>query len=147
MLNSKYWKIGFHTGMGGNRQGIGDQWDALSAVGIPATLVSVDDYGPCYDLVNLANATNVPHIIAFRLSTYGQGNDYSFDVPPYGADIPSAAAEYWNQTLAKLPPEFDRDRVWVIVCNEIDKQHSDWLGRFGVAVAGRAELSGHKILL
>jgi hypothetical protein len=145
-MNSNYWKIGFHTGPGGNRDGIGDQWDDLTLNGIPAVLVSVDDYGPCYDLARKAANFHVPHIIAFRLSTLGQGNDYSFDVPPYGADIPSSAADYWQQTLAKLPPEFDKGRVWVIVCNEVDKQHSDWLGRFGVAVAGHAEQSGHKIL-
>ena len=139
--------IGFHTGPGGNMNGIGQHWRDLDAAAIPACLKSVDNYGPCFELSGIAAASGVPHVIIFRLSTQGQGDGYDYDVPPYQLAPIDAAILHWQKTRAKLPPEFDKTRVWVEPVNEVDKNRSEWLGQFAVALAERANADGYKVTL
>ena len=67
-----YYKFGFHTGPGGNRSGIGNYFSQLDYAGLPATIKSADDYGPCWELTQFAKASGVDHQIIFRLTTAGQ---------------------------------------------------------------------------
>jgi hypothetical protein len=62
-----HYKIGFHTGPAGNPTGIGDYYKRLDAAGRPATVKSVDHYGMCFELANLAEKSGVPHVVTFRL--------------------------------------------------------------------------------
>lgn len=133
--------IGFHVGPGGNRNGIGDHWRALDGANIPAFLKSADDYGPCGELAAIAAASGVPHVIIFRLT--GQG----YDVPNYALSPATAALDHWNRIKAKLPPEFDKSRVWVEPINEVDKGRADWLGWFAVEIATLANAQGYKVTL
>ena len=144
-------KIGFHLGPGGNPTGIGDYMRALDRAGIPFTIKSVDHYGPCFEAVQLARQSGLPHTIIFRLSTVGQNHSYDFDVPPYkdpvfATDPEGAAAKHWDRTKATLPPEFDKS-VWIEPINEVDKNLCNWLGRFGVRLADLAQAEGYRVAL
>ena len=138
---------GFHVGPGGNRNGIGVHWQDLDAAGISATLKSADDYGPCGELAAIAAASGVTHHIIFRLSTAGQNDGYNYDVPNYNLSPDDAAALHWQKTKARLPAAFDKQRIWVELVNEVDKNRADWLGRFAVAAATRANADGFKVAL
>ena len=142
-----HYKIGFHTGPGGNPTGIGDYYKRLDTARIPATVKSVDHYGMCWELANLAAKSGVPHVISFRLSTRGQDDGFDYDVPLYHLDAKQAAAIHLQATLAKLPPEFQKDLVWLEPINEIDRNRSDWLGEFGYQFAMLAMDVGYKVCL
>jgi hypothetical protein len=148
-------KIGFHTGPGGNPTGIGDWMRALDKAGIPFCLKSADHYGPLFEAQELMKKSSetgvspVPHVLIFRMSSRADG-DYDFDVPPYKDpkyvnDPEGGAEKHWRKTMAKLPPEFDKKRVWLEVINEVDKNLCDWLGRFAVHTAKLAQKDGIKV--
>jgi len=144
-----YYKIGFHTGPGGNRNGIGDYWRALDAAGIPASHISVDDYGPCYDLEQLAKASGVDHNNIFRISVAIPG--FNGDVPIYDLDPDEAGEIYWETLYMNLPPEFlegdARYRVKIAIFNEVDKNRADWLGRCALYIANKANDVGVSVVL
>lgn len=139
--------IGFHVGPGGNPTGIGDWMRRLDAAGIPFFLKSVDNYGPLSEGVGIARASGVPHTIIYRLSSFGQGDGFNYDVPDYDLSPAEAAASHWQHTLAKLPPEFDKEVVWVEPINEVDKGRSDWLGQFAAEIGELALRDGYKVTL
>lgn len=139
--------FGFHAGPGGNLTGIGDHWRTLDAAGIPAFLKSVDNYGPCFELANIAKASGVNHTIVYRVSTQGQNNGIDYDVPDYALSPVAAAGKHWTNAKAKLPPEFDKQRVWVEPINEVDRNRADWLGQFAVEIAKLANAQGYKVTL
>lgn len=145
-------KIGFHTGPGGNPSGIGDWMRALDGARVPFFLKSVDSYGPIFEAAQLAKQSGVDHVLIYRLSSGGQGHVYDFDVPPYKDpkyvnDPEGGAALHWRRTLERLPPEFDKQRVWIEPINEVDKNLCDWLGRFAVHTANLAQRDGYKVSL
>lgn len=127
--------------------GIGDHWRSLDAARIPAFLKSVDHYGPCFELAGIAAASGVNHTIIYRISTQGQGNGIEYDVPDYSLTPVAAAQKHWTNTRAKLPPEFDKQRVWSEPINEVDKNRADWLGQFAVELAKLANGQGYKVTL
>jgi hypothetical protein len=146
-------KIGFHTGPGGNPSGIGDFMRKLDKARIPFCLKSVDHYGPIFEAQEIMKQSGVPHILIFRLSDrHGPDDNYKYDTPPYKdpqfVDDPEGGAEkHWRKTMAKLPPEFDKERVWLEVVNEVDRNLCDWLGRFAVRIANLAQRDGYKVSL
>ena len=145
-------KIGFHTGPGGNPTGIGDFMRRLDKARIPFCLKSVDHYGTIFEAQEIMKQSNVPHVLIFRISTRGVSDGYDYDVPPYKdpkfANDPEGGAEkHWRKTMAKIPPEFDKKRVWLELINEVDKDLCDWLGRFAVHSANLAQRDGFKVSL
>ena len=145
-------KIGFHTGPGGNPSGIGDWMRALDKARLPFFLKSVDHYGPIFEAQELMKKSNVAHVLVYRLSTRGHNDGYDYDVPPYKDpkyvnDPEGGAEKHWRKTRAKLPPEFDKERVWLEPINEVDKDLCDWLGRFAVRIANLAQRDGYKVSL
>ncbi len=136
-------KIGFHAGPGGNATGIGDYMRKLDAAGIPFVMKSVDHYGFIFEAAQFANA---PHVFCYRLSAFGQPGDYNFDVPDYALDPEEAAAKHWLHMKKHLPPEFDREKVWIEPINEVDKGRSDWLGHFAAEFGGIALREGLKVM-
>lgn len=142
-----WWKPGFHVGPGGNMNGIGEHWRELDAAGIPASLKSVDNYGPAGELATIARASGVPHSIVYRLSTAGQNDGFDYDVPQYGLAPAEAARIHWQATIARLPPEFDRELVWLEPINEVDKNRANWLGEFALETAFLALEQGYKVTL
>lgn len=146
-MTTTYYKIGFHTGPGGNRNGIGDYFRDLDDAGIPAIIKSSDDFGPCYELQEMAKQSGVSHIVVFRLSTAGQNDGFNYDVPDYGLSPQVAAQNHWNHTKAKLPQELDKSITWIEPINEVDKNRADWLGAFALAIAQIANADGYKVTL
>jgi hypothetical protein len=138
-------KIGFHVGPGGNMTGIGEWMRQLDAARIPFCLKTADNYGPVHEAVGYMRASGVPHVLVFRLTT--QEGVYDFDVPDYELTPAAAAAVHWQRTLGKLPPEFDKERVWLEPINEVDKARSDWLGYFAFEISQLALRDGYKVAL
>lgn len=137
-------KIGFHLGPAGNPTGIGDYMSVLDNAGIPMVIKSVDHYGYCFEASQYQNAN---HVIVFRLSTAGQNDGFDYDVPKYNLEPEDAARIHWQSTLAKLPPEFDKGKVWLEVINEPDHDYSDWLGEFGYHIGQKALEQGYKVAM
>lgn len=123
--------------------GIGSHWMRLLAAGIRPGIKSVDNYGPCFELAALGPDSD----IIFRLSTAGQGDGYDYDVPDYSLPPAQAAAVHWQATLAKLPPGFDKSKVWLEPINEVDKERADWLGNFAWEIGQLALRDGYKVAL
>jgi hypothetical protein len=140
-------KIGFHVGPGGNMTGIGDWMKRLDAAQIPFFLKSVDNYGPLFEAVGYMKASGVPHTLVYRLSTQGRNDGFDYDVPDYDRSPEEAAARHWQQTRSKLPPEFDKERVWLELINEVDKARADWLGHFAFHSGQMALQEGYKVAL
>ncbi len=140
-------KIGFHVGPSGNMTGIGNWMRQLDAAGIPFFLKSADHYGVLFEAAHIAAQSNVPHTLIYRQSTRGQNDGYDYDVPPYHKTPVEAARMHWQRTRDNLPPEFDRERVWIEPINEVDKNRADWLGQFAVLLAKLARADGYKVTL
>lgn len=136
-------KIGFHAGPDGNHNGLGDYMRRLDEVGIPFVIKSVDHYGHCFEATQYSNTE---HVICFRLSTLGQSSGFDYDVPDYSLDPEEAALKHWQATLKALPPEFDREKVWLEPINEVDKNRSDWLGHYAYHTGKLALRDGYKVM-
>jgi hypothetical protein len=130
--------IGWHIGPGGNASGlVRDYLAPLDEAGIRWFLKSVDAYP--LNAVNIAKASDIPHDIVWR-STFT-------DVPDYDRSPVEAARLHWSDTLQRIPPEFDKDIVWLEGINEIDKNRANWLGYFGVEWANLARDAKYKTLM
>ncbi len=131
-------KIGFHTGIDGNRDGLEDWMTALDAAGVPIFLKSADDAEPLYQAQQLMQQSGVPHVLVFRRT----GNQY--DVPNYNLPPPAAAQQHWQLHKAAWPPELDPSLVWIETVNEVDKNRAEWLGEFALVTAQLALADGYK---
>lgn len=131
-------KIGFHLGVGGNQNGLGEWIRRMDEAGIPVFLKTVSDAGPIYEAQELMKQSGVPHVLVFRHS----GDEY--DVPDYTLPPAVAAQQHWDRHLAVWPPELDPEHVWLETINEIDKNQSEWLAEFSIATAALAERDGYK---
>lgn len=140
-------KIGFHVGPGGNLSGLGDWMRKLDGAGIPFFLKSADHYAVLFEAANIAANSGVEHQLVYRQSTGGQNDGFDYDTPDYTLEPGEAAERHWQATRNKLPPEFDPARVWVEPVNEVDKNRSDWLGRFAVHYANLALADGYKVTM
>ncbi|MCP5097419.1 MAG: hypothetical protein GY943_17885 [Chloroflexi bacterium] len=49
--------------------------------------------------------------------------------------------------MAKIPPEFNKELVWIEPINEVDKNLCGWLGRFAIHIANLAQRDGYKVSL
>lgn len=143
--------IFFHTGPNGdgaNMTGIGDAMRDLHNAGIPVFLKSVDNYGPIYELdKTIDQSVTVNHVLVFRIS---DKSEYTYDTPRYHdmPDDPEGAADlHWRMTKTRIPPEFNKSRVWLELTNEVDRNKCEWLGRFAIRISDLAETEGYKVLL
>lgn len=119
-----YMKFGFITSPGGNATGHGQFLSRLRAAGIPISHKG-NDAMPM-DGQQLAGPQDT---IIYRRSTVPTGASPppsgNPDVPNYRTDPDTAAAEHWAWHRQHLPPELDRDVVWIEVINE-PAQHFDY---------------------
>jgi hypothetical protein len=127
-------KIGFHTGTGGNIDGLYDWMVELDAAGVPFTIKSADNAEPIYWAQQLAQASGVPHVLVYRRSSL-DGDLWGWDVPDYNLPPELAAQLHWERHRNHFPPELDKELVWFETINEVDKYRSEWLGRFALATA------------
>lgn len=146
-----YSKLGLHRAPGGSANGIGDVYRDLASRGIPLRVKSADAMGPINEVLQIADEYGVPSVSIFRLTTHGQEHDdgnggfVEYDVPMYQLSAEDAANEHWGRTLDRLPSDFNPDRTWLELINEVDHERSAWLGEFAVHCAHLALESGYKI--
>ena len=133
-----YNKIGFHTGVGGNAQGLGEWMTTLDQAGVPFFLKSVDDAGVIYEAQELMKKSGVPHTLVYRRTGLG------YDLPDYSLSPEDAAINHWDRHIAVFPPELDKSLVWLETVNEVDKNRSEWLGQFALKTAELAMRDGYK---
>lgn len=132
-------KIGFHTAVGGNSDGLDEWMRQLDAAGIPFFLKSVDNAQPLFFAQELMKQSGVPHTLVFRRAS---GDIY--DVPEYNLPPDEAARRHWQRHMEVWPPELDPNLVWIETMNEVDKNRADWLGQFALATAELALADGYK---
>lgn len=131
-------KIGFHTGVGGNRTGLGEWMRRLDAAGVPFFVKSVDDTGPLVEAQEIVRNSDTPHVLVFRRT----GNAY--DTPNYDLPPEEAARQHWQLHMEGFPPELDPSLIWLETVNEVDKGRSEWLGRFALETAQLAMASAFR---
>jgi hypothetical protein len=131
-------KIGFHVSPGGNPTGLGDWMRRLDAAGVPFFLKSADYAGPILEAQQIAQASDVPHVLVYRRS----GDAY--DVPNYDLPPAQAARQHWRLHMEAFPPELDPGVVWLETINEVDKERAGWWGQFAVETARLALASGFR---
>ncbi|MFN2188101.1 MAG: hypothetical protein ACK2T3_05005 [Candidatus Promineifilaceae bacterium] len=131
-------KIGFHTGAGGNRTGLGEWMRYLDSAGVPFFLKAADDAGPLYEAQQIVRESDVPHTLVFRKT----GDAY--DTPNYDLPPREAARQHWELHKAAFPAELDPKLVWIETINEVDKERSEWLGYFATETARLAMEDGYR---
>jgi murein DD-endopeptidase MepM/ murein hydrolase activator NlpD len=145
--------IGFHTGPGGNRRGLFENWAVpINNAGLPFFLKAVDDFGPLEEAVELKipyDEWRANHELCFRISTAGSSHWYDFDVPNYNLDPRNAAQLHLNRFLEylefkKIPFMDYADLITWEPINEVDKNRSEWLAEFCIYLIQLAELAGIK---
>lgn len=145
-------KIFWHSGpAGGNPSGIGTAYRQLNAAGIRIFHKTVDEYGILQEIHKEIDPQDInKHVLVFRLSD--RDDVYTFDTPLYHhpdyINNPEGAADiHWQLTLQYLPPEFNKERVWLELTNEVDREKCEWLGRFALHIAKKANSLGYKVAL
>lgn len=138
---ARYLPIGFHDGPGGNSDGIGKPdgyMPTLDAAGIPFGIMSADHYGIIEEALTYNKAN---HILVYRPTDQ--------DYPAYEANPDVAARIVWQAVIAGLPPEFDKENVWLVIWNEPRKEAEwgNWLGEAGYEVGQLALRDGYKVAL
>lgn len=131
--------ITFHCGPTGNHTGLGAFLEQMKGAGFTPSVMSADSYGQLFD------ATNRGGFGCYRLSTAGQGGSYQFDVGNTSLPPAQAAPELWQATLKRLPPEFDKNRAWLMIFNEGNKALFDWYATTGLILARTANIEGYKV--
>jgi hypothetical protein len=131
-------KIGFHAGVGGNRNGLGEWMRRLDMAGVPFFIKSADDAGPLVEAQEIARQSDVPHVLVYRRS----GDEY--DTPDYTLPPEESARRHWALHKASFPPELDPGLVWFETINEVDKNRAEWLGRFALETGRLALADGFR---
>jgi hypothetical protein len=140
-----YVQIGFHTGSGGNTDGLEEWMRRLDAAGIPFFLKSADNAEPLYIAQKLRKESGVPHTLVFRRSVGQEASGgFFYDVPRYELPPEQAARIHWDLHIAEWPPELDPDIVWLETINEVDRNRAEWLAQFALATAELALADGYK---
>lgn len=135
-------KIGFHTGMDGNTEGLFEYMQQLDSSGVPFFLKTVDNAEFVYYAQEMAKVSGIPHTLVFRAHS-GTGN-YDYDVPNYNLSPKEAARIHWEEHKAVFPPELDPSYVWIETINEVDKDRSEWLAEFAIETAYLTMADGFK---
>lgn len=111
--------FGFHTGSGGNQNGLGDYLNQLNTAGIPFTQMSADAFPFEAQQIMLANP-HVGHNVLFRRSVGHAGTEPPSgnpDIPEYGRAPAEAAERHWGWHWQHRPSEMHQD-TWLMITNE-----------------------------
>ena len=139
-----YNPIGLLTGPGGNPTGIDEYVDRCRAADVPVIIGANDG------LAGVIRALETPahprDCLGYRV-VLGGGEEFS--VPNYDLPAASAAAAHWSKIEEKFPEEvrLNRDRIWILPINEVDKNRADWVGRFSEQLAKIANADGYRVAL
>ncbi|NCF69586.1 MAG: hypothetical protein GWP61_26855 [Chloroflexi bacterium] len=131
-------KIGFHVGIGGNREGL-DEWMAdLDAAGVPFFLKTANDAEPIYKAQQLMQTSGVSHTLVYRDARS------KYDIPRYDLPPKEAAQLSWQLNRSVFPPELEPELIWIETVNEPDQLRAEWLAAFSLETAKLAVTDGHK---
>lgn len=107
----------------------------LSNDGTPFGLVSADNYGP------IGEGTEYPgeNVLGFRKTDI-------HETPLYDTEPRIAASIMWQDIVANLPQEFNKEKVWLIIWNEPRKEAAwgNWLGETAWEMAQLTLADGYK---
>jgi hypothetical protein len=122
---------GFHTGVTGHTDGIGDFLRAVDAAGVPFLAYCADGSTSLYDAQTIMRASSVPHNAIFR-RTHFPHNQGGSDVPDYTEPPAEAARKQWESHRDRWPADLDRQLIWGETINELRKEveWADWIGEF-----------------
>lgn len=150
-LDIAFSKIGFHTGPGGNATGLFDWMKKLNDAGVPFFLKSVDEAGQLLQAQQIMKANEaagrfIPHTLVFRRT----GEVY--EAPFYNLELSpeAAAAVSWQLNRDAMPPELEKEYIWLETLNEPGRYGADGklqierLGRFSLATAKLAVAEGYR---
>ena len=148
-------KIGFHTGPGGIKQGLGAWEKKLNKAGQAFGMKAVDAYGPIFEALQIGREHGVENWLGFRFTR--AAGKVSREVPNYDVDPKIDAAELCQEVIDTLPPEFDK-AVWLEAINEPRAQNKgddtmfenmnacDYLGEWCLAAAKFLNAKGYKFM-
>jgi len=87
----------------------------------------------------------VPHVMLWRYAS----TDKKYELPNYDTDPRWAADDYYVILNSVVHPRImaQRDKVWIALANEPDKNRSDWLGQWGYESAKIWNEQGFKVAL
>lgn len=148
-------KLGFHTGPGGKKDGLGKWERSLNGAGQPFGLKAVDEYGPIFEAVQIGRQHQVQNWLGFRYSE--AAHHISREVPDYNVAPWVDAPILGQELIDKLPPEFDKS-VWLELINEPRDENSgqdamfnnmnatDYLGEWCLAAAIFLNERGYKFM-
>lgn len=145
----QYCKVGFHAGVGGNRDGIGEYYRRLDEAGIPFSVKYTDDVSGVIEAAEYISRSGVPHNVILRFT--GRDN------PNFAFSPRDSAVEQWAWIQSKIPPEFEpyKKLIWLEGTNEISTHPTDgpypdwpeWIGAFMFHLGLMMITSGYKALL
>ncbi len=137
-LDIAFNKIGFHVGLGGNRNGLDAWMEELDAAGVPFMLKSANNAEPLFEAQQIMDNSDTPHILVYRDARS------VYDIPAYNLPPDEAAEISWDLNKSVFPPELDPTRVWIETTNEPDKNKTEWLAQFALQTAELAVADGYK---
>jgi hypothetical protein len=138
-LDIAFNKIGFHVGVGGNREGLIESITELDAAGVPVFLKTVSDAEPVYITQEMMKKSGVPHILVYRDVDSVLNDPSDFSLP--AADI---AIANWQYNKNNFPPELDPSLIWLETINEPGRVHTTWLAEFALTQAKMAVADGYR---
>lgn len=124
-----YHKIGFLSDQGGNANGIGDYARTLDSSGIPSITMCNNDVKGIADALALIDAgSTTKHVMVHRVARSGM------DVPNYSRAPVDAARDYYDLIIPYVHTmvKSHRDKVWVQLGNELDKNRAEWLAEWSM---------------
>jgi GH25 family lysozyme M1 (1,4-beta-N-acetylmuramidase) len=146
-MGNPYNKIGFLVGPGGNADHIGDYVRICDSAGVPAFIAANDMTTGISDVLDLwQQGSTVPHNLLFRV-VKGGGEHYA--IPDYSLSPKDAALEYFDRIEPEINPviKLNRDKIWIALGNELDKERCDWLGNWGYESSILWNAHGYKVAL
>jgi len=141
-------RYGFHTSPTGFNDGLGDYLRRVALSGNVVAAKAADSTGGLLDAQSLVKGGDVDGFVGvWRLTGPYPMNQGGSDVPDYQGDAKRKGREQFGYAAALMPPELDRQFVYIECVNEPDadnKERVDWMGRFCVGAGMRAVELGLK---
>lgn len=148
-------KIGFHVGVGGNHDGLGDWMRRINKAGYSFGLKSIDSYGQLGEALQVGRQYGISNWLIYRMAK--ASGKVSRETPIYTNAPQQDAIDLCREVISKLPPEFDQI-VWLELLNEIrgklgpdDQMYNnmsacDYIGEWCLAAARFLNERGYKFV-
>jgi len=143
-MSKAYDVFTFHLDPSGGQTGFREAQTARAAQGIGLTVMCADTYGPIVESHQIARQYNVPLTAVWRPSTAGQNNGFDYDVPGnnYTMPVQQAADVHYAAMNQVTPPEADRELVWRLYFNEINKHELAYCAQVSRLIAQKHVADG-----